>query len=69
WANEYGVARPDVIEAALAHAETDKVRAAYNRASFAVERRNLLTAWSSYCNGEPMQAAAPAPSNVVRLAA
>ena len=71
WANEYGVARPDVIEAALAHKEADKVRAAYNRASFAVERRNLLAAWANYCNGEPMQVAAPAPTpvNVVRLAA
>ncbi|MBC7716456.1 MAG: tyrosine-type recombinase/integrase, partial [Pseudorhodobacter sp.] len=49
WANEHGVARPDVIEAALAHKESDKVRAAYNRASFAVERRNLLTAWANYC--------------------
>jgi integrase len=52
WANETAAARPDVIEACLAHRESDKVRAAYNRASFAAERRNLLAAWASYCNGE-----------------
>ncbi len=32
WANETGVARVDVVEACLAHRETDRVRAAYNRA-------------------------------------
>jgi integrase len=52
WANEFGIARPDVIEACLAHSEQDRVRKAYNRASFNVERRNLLLAWQNYCNGE-----------------
>jgi hypothetical protein len=28
WANEAGAARPDVIEAALAHKEQDRIRAA-----------------------------------------
>lgn len=51
WANDTGAARPDVIEACLAHSEANKVRAAYNRASFAAERRNLLAAWADYCNG------------------
>lgn len=49
WANDLGVARVDVIEAALAHREADRVRAAYNRASFAVERAALLQAWADYC--------------------
>jgi integrase len=40
-ANESGLHRPDVIEAALAHTEGDDVRAAYNRASYADERRRL----------------------------
>jgi integrase len=31
WANENGIARPDVIEAAFAHREEDAVRRAYNR--------------------------------------
>jgi integrase len=48
WANETATARPDVIEACLAHREGDKVRASYNRAKFAEERRALLVAWSGY---------------------
>ncbi|MCW5624825.1 MAG: tyrosine-type recombinase/integrase [Burkholderiales bacterium] len=52
WANETGAARPDVIEACLAHREGDKIRAAYNRALFATERRQLLDAWGAYVMGE-----------------
>jgi integrase len=48
WANETAAARPDVIEACLAHREGDKVRASYNRAKFGEERRTLLAAWSEY---------------------
>ncbi len=48
WANECAIARPDVIEAALAHTQKDKTRAAYNRASFDAERRALLQAWGDY---------------------
>lgn len=48
WANETGAARPDVIEACLAHEESNRVRAAYNRADFATERRALLAAWADY---------------------
>ncbi len=60
WANETGAARADVIEACLAHRETDKIRAAYNRAAFAEERRALLDAWADYL-------ARPVASNVVPL--
>jgi len=52
WANELGIARPDVIEACLAHREGDRIRAAYNRAKFSKERAALLTAWASYLAGE-----------------
>ena len=72
WANETGAARPDVIEACLAHAEKNKVRASYNRASFAVERRKLLAAWADFCGGEragAVAAAAPESATVVRIAA
>lgn len=55
WANETGAARPDVIEACLAHEETNRVRAAYNRAEFAEERRALLAAWSQYLSQPPAQ--------------
>ena len=48
WANETAAARPDVIEACLAHKEGDRVRAAYNRAQFAQERRALLQAWAKF---------------------
>jgi integrase len=48
WANETGAARPDVIEACLAHREADRVKAAYNRSKFTEERRALMDAWSSF---------------------
>ncbi len=48
WAYETNAARPDVIEACLAHREADKVKAAYNRAQFNDERRALLAAWADY---------------------
>lgn len=51
WANETAAARPDVIEACLAHRKGDKIRAAYNRAQFAGERRKLLNAWGAYLEG------------------
>lgn len=60
WANETGAGRPDVIEACLAHKEADRVRRAYNRASFAAERAALLRAWTDYCNGKTPAFAAPA---------
>ncbi len=62
WANETAAARPDVIEACLAHREGDRIRAAYNRAQFAGERRKLLEAWAAYLDGRE-----PA-SNVIPLA-
>ncbi len=45
--NEQGWA-PDVIELQLAHAERNKVRAAYNRASRLTERRTMMQAWADY---------------------
>lgn len=51
WAYETNAARPDVIEACLAHQEADRVKAAYNRAEFTAERRTLLQVWASYLSG------------------
>jgi integrase len=48
WANETGAARPDVIEACLAHEEGNRVRAAYNRATFNQERAALLVQWADF---------------------
>jgi len=53
WANENGIARPDVIEAALAHREENAVRRAYNRSQFLAERRALMIAWADFLAGRP----------------
>ena len=55
WANETAAARPDVVEACLAHSEADLVRKAYMRAQFAAERRAVLLAWSDYLAKQPAQ--------------
>jgi integrase len=48
--NEMGW-RPDVIERQLAHAERNKVRAAYNRAAYMAERTKMMQAWADYLDG------------------
>jgi integrase len=48
--NEQGFA-PDVIELQLAHAERNKVRAAYNRAERLPERRKMMQSWADYLDG------------------
>ena len=45
--NEHGF-RPDVIERQLAHAERNKVRAAYNRAEYLQERHKMMQWWADY---------------------
>jgi integrase len=45
--NEMGWS-PDVIERQLAHAERNKVRAAYNRAQYLTDRRKMMQAWADY---------------------
>ena len=45
--NEQGW-RSDVIELQLAHAERNKVRAAYNRAEYLPERRKLMQHWADF---------------------
>jgi hypothetical protein len=39
---------PDVIELQLAHAERNKVRAAYNRVQRLAERRKMMQEWANY---------------------
>jgi integrase len=51
WAYDTAAARPDVIEACLAHREADKVKRAYSRAQFADERAELLVKWSQFLAG------------------
>ncbi len=43
--NEVGF-RPEVIERQLAHAERNKVRAAYNRSQYLAERKKMLQWWA-----------------------
>lgn len=42
---------PDIIERQLAHAERNKVRAAYNRAQYLAERRKMMQAWADCLDG------------------
>jgi integrase len=48
--NELGWS-PDAIERQLAHAERNKVRAAYNRAQYMEERTRMMQAWADYLDG------------------
>ena len=48
--NEQGW-HPDLIELQLAHAERNKVRAAYNRAQRLDERRKMMQAYADYPDG------------------
>jgi hypothetical protein len=48
--NEQGFP-PDVIELQLAHAERNKLRAAYNKAQRLPERRKMMEAWADYLDG------------------
>ena len=48
--NELGY-DPDVIELQLAHTDSNKIRAAYNRATKLAERRKLMQGWADYLYG------------------
>ena len=48
--NEQGFP-PDVIELQSAHAERNKVRAAYNKAQRLTERRKMMQVWADYLDG------------------
>jgi integrase len=45
--NEMGF-RPDVIERQLAHAERNKVRAAYHRSEYLDERCKMMQVWADF---------------------
>lgn len=48
--NEQGF-RPDVIERQLAHAERNKVRAAYHRSEYLGERKAMMQNWADFLDG------------------
>jgi integrase len=47
WANEAGY-NPDAIERQLAHIPGDEVRAAYNRAAYLKERKQIMQDWADW---------------------
>jgi integrase len=60
--NELGYS-PDWIERQLAHAERNKVRAAYNRASYLQERRKMMQEWADYLDSLREKATAAEPAS------
>jgi len=42
---------PDVIERQLAHADNDKIRAAYNRAEYMLERKKMMQDYADILDG------------------
>lgn len=57
--NEQGF-KPDVIERQLAHVERNRIRAAYNRAAYLDERRQMLQHWANYLDAVASGAAVTA---------
>jgi integrase len=56
WATERTNFAPHIVEAALAHANGDKVEAAYQGSDLLERRRALMAMWSDYCS-TPVEAA------------
>jgi integrase len=52
WGAETTVTPSAVLELALAHVNTNQVEAAYQRSDLLDRRRELMNAWSSYCNSK-----------------
>ncbi len=57
--------RPEVIEKQLAHAERNKVKAAYNHAEYLAERREMMQAWADWIDAQVSAAAAKEPTATV----
>jgi integrase len=55
------LARGDVIEACLAHVEANAVKAAYNRAKYDDDQRELLKLWSEFLDSKPAKVLDIAP--------
>ncbi len=51
WAREQTDFSSEIIEAALAHTQSDKVVAAYARTTFLDRRRELMQVWARFCMG------------------
>jgi integrase len=55
WANEAECFKPDWIEMALAHADENEVRGAYNSALYLTPRRRMLQRWADDIFGQPVE--------------
>ena len=60
WCRECTRFRDEVSELALAHVNNDATRAAYARSELIDQRRDLMSAWASYCT-------LPSSDNIVKL--
>lgn len=56
--NEEGIWTPDALERALAHGDSDKIRAAYHRGAHWKERVKTAQWWSDHLDGLRKEAAA-----------
>ena len=61
WVSEATNFSAEVREAAMAHVERNKVKAAYTRTDYLEKRRPVMAAWADYCKGT-------IGGNVLRLA-
>jgi integrase len=59
WAAEQTSFPAEVCEAALAHSLKDATEAAYFRSDLFEKRRELMTAWSEYCQSAKIRVAPP----------
>lgn len=52
WAAEQTSLPGEIVEAALAHTNPNRVEAAYRRTNYLDQRRHLMEAWSAYLGGD-----------------
>jgi integrase len=53
WAAERTAYPREVVEMALAHADENKVEAAYRRGDLFEKRRRLMADWAAFCAARP----------------
>ena len=73
WANEHTDYKADAIDRQLAHTpgkgpEDSQVRAAYNRAKYLTERREMIQQWADFLDSEKAKAAQGTAAPAVPLA-
>jgi len=59
WLNESARFSPDVIEKQLSHESADSVRAAYNRAEYMEQRRDMMQVWADHVEASAAKTTAP----------